>query len=609
MQKITTSLKPIAQKLAMEARKHIPFLLGYSFVVLLWNYPLVANFQTHVIGRSFDDVFEVLWQISWHETAIFNQHINPFFSPNIFYPHGWHIASGAQPVWYLLPLAPLSYLTTPTIAYNIALITTLILAGFGAYLLAYRMTADRMASFVAGCIYITAPVITMRLGGHLQILISIQWLPYAYLAFYQMLNSSAKPRYQWAVLAGIFLSLTILGHWYFLFIATLPMLGLFAYTRRANFSWSLLGSLGIMAATILIILTPFALATWFARESMFPDGGVFSLQSAEANAISISRLFAPNPFHGLWGEWSRTLFPLSAERDIISVGYISFLLMIIGIIFSPKRKSLPFVTVAAIALILAMGASLHWNDQSVFMRTSFPVIPRISAYLLSGINYPEGMTGIPLPGAMLFKYLPFYEVMRVVARYTIPFMLATAVLASYGVHYLSQRVKPAWLIPLIAVILVFAEGWLTPYIDFTEVTINERPHLIDWLNTLPEETAIIEYPRPVVSKLAMYSQSLHGRYVVNGYMSFIPDYLREVDQNLGKWPSSSSVDILRDWNVDYIVVSGSENGDFQTNVLPELLDNKDMCLIKTFEEGVMYFSQTYAFVLLDSGESCSGRLD
>ena len=609
MQKMTTSQNPFAQKLAMKARKHTPFLLGYGLVVLLWNYPLVANFRTHVIGRAFDDVFEVLWQISWHETVLFDQHVNPFFSPTVFYPHGWHLASGAQPVWYLLPLAIISYVTTPTIAYNIALLTILILAGFGAYLLAYRMTADRFASFVAGCIYITAPVVTMRLGGHLQILISIQWLPYAYLAFYQMLNSSAKHRYRWAILSGVLLSFTILGHWYFLFIATLPMLGLFACIRRADISWSLLKALGITAVTTLIILTPFALITWFAREAMFPNGGVFSLQSAEANAISISRLFAPNPFHGFWGEWSRNLYPLSAERDIISVGYTSFLLMLVGIYFAPKRTSLPFILVAGIALVLAMGASLHWNNQPVLIQTTLPVIPQISEHLLSGINYPDGMTGIPLPGSILFNYLPFYEIMRVVARYTIPFMLATAVLASYGVHYLSQRIKPTWLIPLIAVTLILAEGWLTPYIDFTEVAVNERPHVTDWLNTLPEETAIIEYPRPVVSKLAMYSQSLHGRSVVNGYMSFIPDHLREVDQDLGKWPSSSSIDILRDWNVDYIFVSGSANEDFQTNILPELLDNKDMCLIKTFEEGVMYFSQTYVFALLDYEESCSERLD
>lgn len=107
----------------------------------------------------------------------------------------------------------------------------------------------------------------------------------------------------------------------------------------------------------------------------------------------------------------------------------------------------------------------------------------------------------------------------------------------------------------------------------------------------------------------MYSQSLHGRFVVNGYMSFYPDHLREVDQDLGKWPSSSSIDILREWHVDYILVSGSADENFQTNILPELLANNDMCLIKTFREGVMFFSQTYVFSLLDVGEICSAPLD
>jgi hypothetical protein len=124
------------------------------------------------------------------------------------------------------------------------------------------------------------------------------------------------------------------------------------------------------------------------------------------------------------------------------MGYTSFLLMLIGIYFAPKRATLPFILVAGIALIFAMGASLHWNDHPVLIPSSFPVISQISEYLLSDIDYPDGMTGIPLPGVLLFNYLPFYEVMRVVSRYTIPFMLATAVLASYGVHYLSQRVNP-----------------------------------------------------------------------------------------------------------------------------------------------------------------------
>lgn len=487
-----------SQKLAVRLRRHAPFLLGYVIVVLLWNYPLLANIHTHVIGRAFDDVFEVLWQISWHETVLFGQYTNPFFSPTVFYPHGWYLASGAQPVWYLLPLAPLSHFTTPTIAYNTAQLTTLILAGFGAYLLAYSVTRDRLGSFVAGCIYITAPVVTMRLGGHLQILISIQWLPYAYLAFYQMLNSRAKYRYRWAILSGVLLSLTILGHWYFLFIATLPMLGFFACVRRTDLSWSLLKALGITTFTTLIILAPFAFITWSAREAMFPNGGVFSLQSAEMHAISISRLFVPNPNHGVWGEWSRRLFPLSSEGHLISMGYTSFLLMLIGIYFAPKRATLPFILVAGIALIFAMGASLHWNDHPVLIPSSFPAISQISEYLLSDIDYPDGMTGIPLPGVLLFNYLPFYEVMRVVSRYTIPFMLATAVLASYGVHYLSQRVNPKWLISLIAIILIFIEGWLTPYINFTEVAVNDRPSVMNWLNTVPKETAIIEYPRPLV---------------------------------------------------------------------------------------------------------------
>ena len=91
-------------------RPRWPHLLPALFFVALAlavNFPLVWRLGTHVVGRPFDDVFEMLWLLSAMRRAVFETHSNPFYAANVYYPQGWYIASGAQPAWYLLLLAPL----------------------------------------------------------------------------------------------------------------------------------------------------------------------------------------------------------------------------------------------------------------------------------------------------------------------------------------------------------------------------------------------------------------------------------------------------------------------------------------------------------------------
>jgi hypothetical protein len=72
------------------------------------NWPLMLHLNSHVIGRPVDDAFEVLWQLWWMQLAVFDQHVQPFYTPDMSYPRGWYTASGAQPGWYFLALAPLT---------------------------------------------------------------------------------------------------------------------------------------------------------------------------------------------------------------------------------------------------------------------------------------------------------------------------------------------------------------------------------------------------------------------------------------------------------------------------------------------------------------------
>jgi hypothetical protein len=48
--------------------------------------------------------------------ALFDLRVNPFVAPDVYYPLGWHLASGAQPPWYYAALAPLTRLLGEVVA-------------------------------------------------------------------------------------------------------------------------------------------------------------------------------------------------------------------------------------------------------------------------------------------------------------------------------------------------------------------------------------------------------------------------------------------------------------------------------------------------------------
>jgi len=565
--------------------------------------------NSHVIGRPFDDAFEVLWQLRWMQSAAFNQHVQPFYTPDVFYPQGWYTASGAQPGWYFLTLAPLTRMLGPTVTYNVVQLATFVIAGFGVYLLAYSLTRHRLAGLIAGCVYIVAPVITVRQGGHLHTLLGMQWLPYAVLLAHHALETPNKStatstrggRGRWALLAGLAFALVILGSWYFLFIATLPMIVFFLWTALDQTWRSRLVSAMSMGLVCLVVLAPFAYLTWQARQEMFGGQAYFSLPDADTFSSSPDRLLVPNPNHPVWGDASRQIWPLRGEQDVVSVGYVAILLALLGMLKTPRDRTRPFIATAAVSLILAMGTTLYWNAH----RVEIPVprfVEQVYHMLNLGIALPGGHIAIPLPGLLLHRFLPLYSSMRVWSRFEIMFMLNTAILAGFGARYLLKRERFSNLIVSVLALIVLFEGLTAPYRDLTAVSVNARS-VNQWLADQPRGTRLIEYPRPFVDKIAMYSQSLHGQRVVNGYMSQEPEYLQTAGPQLGEWPDSKAITMLQDWEVRYVLVNGMANDDFDT-ILSEIKVLAGLCRVCSFDDSFMGWDETHVFEVLQPGQVC-----
>ena len=198
-------------------RSHAGAAAALVVLVLCFNWPLVLNMNTHVIGSQHDDAFEVLWYLQWGASAPISAGDTLFYTPKIYSPYGWYLASGAHPAWYYVLLGPVTRALGPVATNNTMLLFSFVLAGYGVYFLAHVLTLDLAASLVAACVYMVAPVLTLRLRGHPNTLWGAQWLPWAALCVVQATRSirygARRGRaFGWALLAGVMLALSALSH-------------------------------------------------------------------------------------------------------------------------------------------------------------------------------------------------------------------------------------------------------------------------------------------------------------------------------------------------------------------------------------------------------------
>jgi hypothetical protein len=200
--------------------------------------------------------------------------------------------------------------------------------------------------------------------------------------------------------------------------------------------------------------------------------------------------------------------------------------------------------------------------------------------------------------------------MRAWARFIIPVILVAAILVGFGSAWLMARGRKGKTIAVAFWILIVFESMVIPYKFLTPVSDIERS-VNRWIASLPPGTSLIEYPRPWVDKVAMYSQALHKQSIVNGYMSFQPEFIKDVDSQLGSWPSAEALFILREWKIDYLVMSTiPTSNEFIEEVMPRIALIDELCLVAQFPDAYNFsnFEETYVYKILEPGVDCTESL-
>lgn len=519
---------------SIRRRPTVAALALFTILTLALTYPLVTHLTTHVPGSAtwaFDE-YTFLWSAWWFKTAALNLHSSPLHTNLLFYPLGLDLILYTYNFFHAVLGLPLQLAGNIPLASNLMLWFATVMSGYGAFLLTRWLLRPTVAgqpaplfpALLAGLIYaFGANRAIYQALGHYNIA-SVQWLPFALLYFLKTTQASARAAWRQAALAGLFtgfLLLTDMTFAVFLVLALLVLLPLQpspAATATAGRGGRLARQLAhlTMAGGVAALVSGYLLLPTV-REML---GGRYGLEGwGDALKLSndLASFITPVALHPLWGQtWPLALRAAetgSARFSDVNTGFVGIVTLALALVgaLTAWRRARAWASLAVLSALLSLGPLLQINGQWRFGLDNL---------------LPEGVT-FPLPFALL-HYLPFINANRTPNRFSIPLLLALAVLAALGSQRLIAGVAKRWpraavtasLSGLLAAAVLFEHlAWPLPLTD------TRAPAVYEQLAQEPGSFAVLQLPLGWRNGFRVFGsedtrvqwyQHLHGQPIIGG---------------------------------------------------------------------------------------------
>ena len=528
----------------------------YAAAAILFTWPLLPSINSGLIGYPGDNLY-FLWVIGWFQKAVLELQVSPLLVPSLNYPAGYSLAYNEFTPASVLLAWPVTMLAGPVVGYNVDILMSFVLSGLGVYWWSRRLTQAYAASIIAGFAFAFGGYRLFHISGHLN-LMGTQWLPLYFMSLDRLLRSK-----RWSarrgVVTALFLGLIALTSQYYLYMTVmLSLVYIMGYLwivertawRRAHW-WQNAVTLALAALPLLAVAEG-------------PYLQLASLGGMELNTSEVRRLFSasltdfliPSLRHPLWG-WIANGYPRIGENQLYlgmtTIALAAFALWKRSVRLTPRSSTLLIAFAGACAFVLASGTELHWMGQQVEID-----VPSF----LQGLH-PFSRTFIPLPGYFLFKYLPFYGLMRVWMRYGILVSMFVSLLAGIGGAWLFERVSQGRRPALLAALLIILAVEL--YLNESITGVARRP-VDDWLAAQPGQGAVAALPIDQAlnhPELVYYLQTT-GKPFVGGYFgAFQSPQFRRIQPALKQFPDAGSIDVLRQLGVQYVLLNAAAYPDIQ----------------------------------------------
>jgi hypothetical protein len=532
---------------------------AYALLALVTTFPLAVRLTTHVpmprylLAQPWRHVhWFALWSLWLAKRTVSSWPPFALSTELLFYPVGVAIPSIVQTLSTAILAVPLQSLFNIVAVGNIVLLVALTLAGYFAFLLAYHITGDRLASLVSGAVYAASPIVIANAQGHLYVISGLPWMP-LYLLF--LLETLDRPTRKHALAAGLVFAVSMLSYWYyaaFLVVFT-AVIGLQRFLRtegKADFVRTLAAPAAVFLAVVvpmtMLLAVPFVLPATRALPATPLQSAISEMREWSVDLLAF---FLPAYDHWLFGgsvAATRAAFSGNLTLQTAYVGYTALALAGWACVRAARSLTRPWIWCGVVFFVLALGPALHVNG--------------IDHFAVFG----RAVT-VPLPQVLVSRVLPFSAI-RDLSMYVLPLMLCVAVLAALGLHVLLGRRAPSARFPLAAAIgvLVLAEFSVLPFPLFAA----RLPAPYRFIADDPDRATVLDLPWSNAIPLYQYYQTAHGKPLLSGYLNRVPpEYERFGDgfpivtrlKNPGAGQAASdsaesAADFLRLFRVRYVVV-------------------------------------------------------
>lgn len=569
----------------------------YVVLTLVMTWPLAPGL-TRDIPWDLGDSLLNCWILGWNADHVLRAlggdigALRGILDANIFYPAPLTLAYSELLVAQTIQILPVYALTGNLIlCYNLLFLSSFVLSGLGAYLLARHYTDDWRAAFVAGLVFAFVPYRWAQIS-HLQV-ISVQWMPFALYGFARWAASGSRRALAGATGALVAQNLSC-GYFLIYFALFVPPFVIWSLARHGRLfdgrRWLALiaAAAATAAATVPFMLAYLQLRAMTASQRPMSEVVGYSADTLSyATANAMMRLWGgviaalPRPegdlFMGMVAllltaaavalaakdGWQRSRGAVQDDRrwwmqglralaivSVVTFGTAALLILVgaggkyvIGplVIRLTSFDRVARLTFVAALVLVATSArarrllAVGWRSPTM----AFVVMGAMAAWLSLGpVPQADGrlLGGLPIY-AWLYEYVPGVDGLRVPARLAFVAALAIATLAGLGLAALARRRTAAapWVCG-VAGALVLAEGTVAPLplnlsapdrelAPPARVAPGSAPSaLARWLDTLPEDAVLVEFPFGDVSweLQHVYRSTQHWRRLVNGYSGGFP---------------------------------------------------------------------------------------
>jgi hypothetical protein len=532
--------------------------LIFTLWALILTYPLVLHLFSHIpLGDEPVGTVPLLnlWTLQWNIDQLMQGYPNYWDAP-IFAPRSGTFAfSETQPLSALLATPLWLGLASPALGYNAVVILFVTLNGWFTYWLLKSWGGSPRPALLTGLLMQSLPFIAQEMGV-LQ-LIAIFGFLWSLLFISRFLRQSGQGQTHWQTIIGLVWGTPVTfftcGYYGLISVLFLP-LAFLAQARQKHVKFKVLGQLLVTAFLIIVLSAPILLAQ---RQRLEHYGFTRSAKTVENNSAKLNyytNFLDHNFFYG------QILVLESGQGQRLFSGLVPIFLAVLGLFgciilaqrrsltaenksqpgFAPdklnvvslqKRISLYLAVVIVLALLLSLGLRLQLGDLQPYqwIRDTIPgfhqlrspfrfaVLVQVHLVLLAGLGLLN-----------LEHWFPGYGRL---------FSIALTGMALLEVMALPLPLQP---IPT----LQTGASWQA------------------WLNRQERPPQIIMLPFAKSNKVAHFEQTtrwmLESRYfqgdMLNGYSGFFPPDHARLRGHMLQFPTSDGLDLLRDMQVDYVIV-------------------------------------------------------